>query len=190
MMRFSAALAILMLTSGCANNAFFHTEPNPETATPGFGYVDFVYSASEPAPCRWQVYQRQERTALVGSKYFAEVRLDDHAYLAEMVAKPHRLVRVESRPGRHEFKVECVSDRGSYFTIEVRDSEVTPVFLSALQFTSTGTLSPLVGASTGFEVIANTARDRSYTTNRVVFRHSTQPPVAYKKKEEMPYYRP
>ncbi len=95
----SAALSVCVTTT-----PFYAREPNPPKPRSGMGYVDF-YVDSGAVPCSWTVTQTTVHRDLYGGTFTTEDRKDDHTYLAEIAASPHRVVRVETKPGAASFGI-------------------------------------------------------------------------------------
>jgi hypothetical protein len=90
-------LAISAALSACVTTTpFYAREPNPPEPRSGMGYVDF-YVDSGAVPCSWTVTQTTVHRDLYGGTFTTEDRKDDHTYLAEIAASPHRVVRNETR---------------------------------------------------------------------------------------------
>lgn len=157
MMRTLIYVAGVAILSGCGvGSQFLYVEPNPATPSPGQGYVDFFVTTHE-VECRLKVYHLTDPNQSVG------VRVDSHAYLAEMAQPASRIVRVATTPGVQQFHIS--SDLqflrggashcpGGSVTVTVREGTITPVHL-------------------GFDgdLAADTALD----------------PIPYRRRESMPY---
>jgi hypothetical protein len=118
-----------------------------------------------------------------------DARMDDHVYLAEILAEPHRVVRVESKPGPQTFMLSCGFDKGPRAIVDVRLGMITPVEIAFSKRTESGSVSPLLGATTLFEASLNSLRDRSYSRQVTYVTATAGEPLPYRPLEDMPYFK-
>ncbi len=163
------AVPTLMALAGCAGTSgFIALEPNPNSAKAGVGYVDFYVDAGA-VPCTWSIYQTKLHGNLYGGKFAFDDRKDNHVYLAELVSRPHRLVRVESPPGAQHFAVSSVPVTSFSRKLTRHARHCVAAFADVIVVTG-----QIVPVRLNFTGSAPTAR--------------IQEPVAYGRKEAMPYH--
>lgn len=156
-------IVILALLQGCAaTNPLFHVEPNPATPKSGVGYVDFFYPGT--IRCHWTVTQTRPHKNIWGGAFTTEDRLDPHVYLAEMVDRPHRIVRAESKPGAQQFRL---GGTAVIFGSQGKECQQVSVEVVVVE-------SKIVPVCINLEAGSDTA--------------AAGMPVPYQRKQAMPYY--
>jgi ankyrin repeat protein len=138
MFRNYLVIAIASLLTGCAvGSQFLYVEPNPDKANPGEGYVDF-FVTTPTVECTWQVRHMTKGKNIYGQEIDQEVRVDSHAYLAEIVVPSGREVRAAAKPGPNRFSIsattrilnsQSASCSGDTLTVVVQEGLITPVSL-------------------------------------------------------------
>lgn len=137
MVRKSLLIALVFLGGCAAGSALLYVEPNPDSPAPGYGYVDF-FIATPTVECVWQVNHLRKGKNLWGESINEKVRVDSHAYLAEIAAPASRQVRASATPGQQHFSITATprvfSTQKSAcsnldVTVAVYDGLITPVRL-------------------------------------------------------------
>jgi hypothetical protein len=170
---FCLTLLALWLT-GCATPNVNPSQPRPFT-----GYVDL--HATEDEELWWEV------------SHFDEAAQDFQKVFSEVTAPKGGILRLAFPPGRHRLRVTFLNHaiaKPAEFAVEVPDGKITPVRVA---LTESGTVSVRTvdqntgGSATGRyrrRIRVSNDETTAYSPSAVV-----DPPVAYQRKERMPYAR-
>lgn len=177
MAHWAHGLCLLLLAlwlTGCAT-----ANVNPSQPTAGTGYADF--HPAEPEELWWEV-SRFDEPSQAYQKVFSELTPPKSGFL-----------RLALAPGHHRMRVTFLNHaiaKPAEIDVEVQDGKITPVRVA---LTDAGTVSVRTvdqnagGSTTGrYRRRVRIGSDESamYSPSAV-----TQPPVAYQRKEQMPYAR-